>query len=316
MGLPIANSGPNYSNRTVSSTAPGSRFIPELWSSKLNVKFYDATVLAAISNTDYEGEISNYGDKVHIRETPDITIYDYEKGKDLTYDAPESTSLELVIDKGKHFNFGIDDVDAKQSDLKLMDDWAKDASEQMKIAVDRDVLADIYGSVAATNTGATAGKISGNINLGAAGSPLAITKDNILDYIVDCGTVLDETNTPEEGRFLVLPAWACGMIKKSDLKDASIAGDGTSILRNGRLGMIDRFTIYNSNLLAYTDETGQNAFHMIGGHKSGLTFASQMTKMETLRHPSRFGDLMRGLNVYGYEVVKDEQLVHLYGRRG
>jgi hypothetical protein len=315
MGIAIAN-GPNYSNRTVSSKAAGSRFIPELWSSKLNVKFYDATVLSAISNTDYEGEISNFGDKVHIRTTPDIAIYDYEKGKDLTYDTPESTSIELVIDKGKHFNFTLDDVDAKQSDLKLMDDWSNDASEQMKIAVDRDVLGDIYGSVAAENTGATAGKISGNINLGAAGAPLSVTKDNILDYIVDCGTVLDEQNVPEDGRFLVMPAWACAMVKKSDLKDASIAGDGTSIMRNGRLGMIDRFTIYNSNLLAYTDEAGSNAFHMLAGHKSALTFASQMTKMETLRHPNRFGDLMRGLNVYGYEVVKGESLCHLYGKRG
>lgn len=54
MGFPI-NSGPNYNNRTTSSIAPGSRFIPEIWSSKLVTKFYDSTVLAAISNTDYEG---------------------------------------------------------------------------------------------------------------------------------------------------------------------------------------------------------------------------------------------------------------------
>lgn len=314
MSLPIAN-GVNYANRTVSTQPANSRFIPELWSSKLLTKFYDSTVLSAISNTDYEGEITAYGDKVIIRTVPDIQIYDYEKGKDLTYDTPESTSTELVIDKGKHFNFTCDDVDKHQSDLSLMDDWSNDASEQMKIAIDTDVLGDIYGSVNAANTGATAGKISQNINLGAAGSPLSITKDNILDYIVDCGTVLDEQNVPED-RFLVLPAWACGLIKKSDLKDASIAGDGTSILRNGRLGVIDRFTIYRSNLLSYTDETGQNAFHMIGGHKSGLTFASQMTKMETLRNPSRFGDLMRGLNVFGYNVVKDESLVHLYGIKG
>ncbi|WP_328186908.1 phage major capsid protein [Marinobacter sp. OP 3.4] len=247
---------------------------------------------------------------------PTIQVYDYEKGKDLTYDTPESTSTELVIDQGKHFNFTCDDVDKHQSDLNLMDMWSNDASEQIKIAIDRDVLGDIYGSVAAENTGATAGKISGNINLGAAAAPVSITKDNILDYIVDCGTVLDEQNVPEEGRFIILPAWACGLVKKSDLKDASLAGDGTSILRNGRMGMIDRFTVYKSNLLATTDETGTDAFHMLAGHKSGLTFASQMTKMETLRNPNRFGDLMRGLNVYGYEVIKPESLVHLYGVKG
>lgn len=315
MPIAIAN-GPNYSNSTVSTIAPGSRFIPELWSSKLNVKFYESTVLSAISNTDYEGEISEYGDKVHIRTVASITIYDYEKGKDLTYDDPDSDSISLTIDKGKHFNFKCDDVDAHQSDLKLMNDWSNDASEQMKIAIDRDVLGDIYGSVHASNTGIAAGKISGDINLGAAGAPLTMTKANILDYIVDCGTVLDEQDVPESGRFLLLPAWACGMIKKSDLKDASLSGDNESIMRNGRMGMIDRFTLYSSNLLAYTDETGSNAFHMMAGHKSGLTFASQMTKMETLRNPNRFGDLTRGLNIFGYEVVKPESLVHLYGLKG
>jgi hypothetical protein len=106
------------------------------------------------------------------------------------------------------------------------------------------------------------------------------------------------------------------LVKKSELKDASISGDGASMLRNGRMGMVDRFTLYRSNLLAYTAESGNNAFHMLAGHRSGLTFAAQMTKMETLRNPTRFGDLTRGLKVYGYSVIKPEALVHLYGRKG
>ena len=52
-------------------------FIPEIWSSKLVEKFYDATVLAAIANTDYEGEIQKYGDTINIRQRPDVTINDY-----------------------------------------------------------------------------------------------------------------------------------------------------------------------------------------------------------------------------------------------
>lgn len=315
MGVPIAN-GPNYSNRTVSGNPADSRFIPEVWSAKLVEKFYEATVLAAISNTDYEGEISAHGDKVLIRTVPDITIYDYEKGKDLTYDTPESTSSELLIDKGKYFNFTADDVDKYQSDLALLDEWSTDASEQMKIAIDRDVLGSIYADAATENQGATAGKISGDIDLGAAGAPVSLTKDNIIDYIVDLGTVLDEQEVPEEGRFLLLPSWTNGMVKKSDLKDASLAGDDTSIARNGRLGMIDRFTVYRSNLMATSTEGANTAHHIMAGHKSGLTFASQMTEMETLRNPKRFGDLVRGLNVFGYEVIKPESLAHLYAIKG
>lgn len=315
MAIPIAN-GPNYANRPVSGQDPSSRFIPELWSPKLQVKFYEATVLAAISNTDYEGEISQYGDKVHIRTVPDIQIYDYQKGKDLDYDEPESESVELVIDKGKHFNFTCDDVDKYQSDLELMDEWSNDASEQMKIAIDRDVLGTIYADAHPANQGPTAGKISEAFDLGEAGAPVSLTKENIIDYIVNLGTVLDEQDVPEEGRWLVLPSWTNGMIKQSDLRDASLAGDSTSISRNGRVGMIDRFTLYRSNLVDYSDEGGTKAHHIMAGHTSALTFASQMTKMESMRNPKRFGDLMRGLNVYGYEVIKPEALAHLYATKG
>jgi hypothetical protein len=94
------------------------------------------------------------------------------------------------------------------------------------------------------------------------------------------------------------------MIKKSDLRDASLSGDGTSILRNGRIGMIDRFTIYMSHNLSVTS----GKYSIIAGHKMGMTFASQMTNMETIRSESTFGNIIRGLQVYGYKVVKPEAL--------
>ena len=131
-------------------------------------------------------------------------------------------------------------------------------------------------------------------------------KTNVLDYIVNLGSVLDEQNVPETDRWVVLPVWACGFVKQSDLKDASLAGDSTSIMRNGRLGMIDRFMIYRSNLL---DVSGSNT-NIVAGHKSGLTFASQMLNSETLRAESTFGTLVRGLQVYGYSVIKPEAIVH------
>ena len=315
MTMGIAN-GPNYSNRQIGSQAPGSRFIPEVWSTKLVTKLYEATVLGDIANTDYEGEISAYGDKVYIRTVPDITISDYNKGQDLTYETPESDSVELRIDRGKFFAFGVDSVDKFQSDLDLLNDWSRDASEQMKLAIDRDVLGSIYGDADAANQGAAAGKLSGDINLGATGAPVGLTADNVIDYIVDLGTVLDEQNVPEEGRWLVLPSWMNGLIKKSDIKDASMMGDGTSALRNGRIGMIDRFTCYRSNLVAQSTETGGSssvkASHIVAGHKMALTFASQMTEMDTMKNPKRFGELVRGLNVFGFEVIKPEALATLY----
>jgi hypothetical protein len=300
MSFPVAGGRPNYSGN----------FIPEIWSGKLIENFYDATVLAAISNTDYEGEIRSMGDTVNIRTTPEITIRDYVKGQTLTVENPDKPKLQLVIDKGEYFACVEDDVDKVQSDINMMDTWSKDASERMKIKIDQRVLTDLLPDIAATNKGATAGEQSASFNLGTSGAPLSVTKDgaggttSVVDLIVDMGTVLDEANAPEGDRYLVIPAKMAGLIKKSELKDASLTGDGTSVVRNGRLGMIDRFTIYVSHNL-YVDS---GKYSLIAGHKMGFTFASQMTEMESLRAESTFGNIIRGLQVYGYKVVKPEAI--------
>lgn len=285
------------------SPAYSGTFIPEIWSGKLVEKFYDATVLAAIANTDYEGEIKNMGDKVIIRTKPPITIRDYEANQPLVVERPSSNIVELLIDKGSYFNTILDDVMEVQSDLNQLSMWADDASEQMKIVIDTKVLATLPAGAAAANKGGTAGRLSQDIDLGTSAAPVELSKDNALDCIVDLGTVLDEQNIPETGRWVIIPPWVAGMIKKSDLRDASLTGDGTSVLRNGRLGMIDRFTIYNSNLLPTVTDGGVTSVSILAGHQHGLTFAAQLSKMETLRSESTFGTLMRGLQIYGHKVL-------------
>lgn len=305
MAFPVAAGGANYSGN----------FIPEIWSSKLVENFYDASVLTAISNTDYEGEIKAHGDKVQIRLTPEVTVRPYQKGMNLTVERPDKPKITLEIDQGEYFACIEDDVDKVQADINLMDEWSKDASEKMKLAIDAKVLTNILPDISTFNMGATAGRISQSINLGSAGAPVQVTKTNVLDLLVDAGTVLDEANAPESGRFLIIPAWMAGLIKKSDLKDASLTGDSSSVLRNGRLGMIDRFTLYTSHNLNSVVDSTYRCFSVIGGHKMGLTFASQMTEMESLRAESTFGNIIRGLQVYGYRVVKGEALTKLYVRQ-
>lgn len=305
MAFPVAAGGANYSGN----------FIPEIWSSKLVENFYDASVLTAISNTDYEGEIKAHGDKVQIRLTPEVTVRPYQKGMNLTVERPDKPKITLEIDQGEYFACIEDDVDKVQADINLMDEWSKDASEKMKLAIDAKVLTNILPDISTFNMGATAGRISQSINLGSTGAPVQVTKTNVLDLLVDAGTVLDEANAPESGRFLIIPAWMAGLIKKSDLKDASLTGDSSSVLRNGRLGMIDRFTLYTSHNLNSVVDSTYRCFSVIGGHKMGLTFASQMTEMESLRAESTFGTIIRGLQVYGYRVVKGEALTKLYVRQ-
>jgi len=299
MAYPIDAGTPEYNSYS-------GVFIPSIWSGKLIEKFYDATVLAAIANSDYEGEIKNQGDTVKIRTKPTITINDYDAGQTLTVERPTSSIVELQIDKGKYFNTILDDVMETQADLNLLSMWADDASEQMKIAIDTDVLSNIAIDIAADNTGATAGRISGDVDLGTAGTPVQLVSKfpvlpqvEVIDIITRLGQVLDEQNIPETGRWMVIPSWMCAMIKRSELRDASLTGDGVTMLRNGRLGMIDRFTVYMSNLLPVTALVTE----IFAGHSHGLTFASQLTKVETLRGESTFGTYLRGLQVYGYKVT-------------
>jgi hypothetical protein len=280
--------------------------IPTLWAKKFLERFYDATVLAQISQTDYEGEIKSMGDKVTISQIPDITITNYAMGDTLAVQRPTQTTLDLLIDQGKYWQFVLDDVADAQAFTNMMSPWAENASERMKIVVDTDVLAYLVGkATAVTNRGATAGRISANVNLGIAATPVVLTKTNVIDYIVDLGQVLDEANCPETGRKLTIPAWMAALIKKSDLKDASVTGDSVSIARNGRIGTVDRFELYVSNLLPVT---GANTYVFAGSPKA-LTFASQLSKTETLRAETTFGTLMRGLMVYGRKVVQPGLIV-------
>ena len=291
-------------------------FIPEIWSGKLITKFYAATVFAAIANTDYEGEITAYGDKVIIRTIPDISINDYSIGQNLSYERPVSTNVELLIDKGKYYAVHINDVEKKQADIDFVNKWSEDASEQLKINIDTAILADIYPDGNAYNEGTTAGKISGNINLGAASgdgsSAVGIGSTSIVTKIIQAGQCLTEQNVPESNRWFVLPAWACTMIKLSELAESSYSGDGVSMKRNGRIGRIDHFELYSSNNIAGITETSVTSFPAIFGHKSALTFASQLVQNETIPNPNDFGQLMRGLQVYGYKVIKPESMGCLY----
>jgi len=286
-------------------------FIPEIWTGKLLEKFYDSTVLNAIANTDYTGEIKNQGDTVKIRIRPDIEIITYEADMAIAVERPSVAGIDLEINQGRYFAAILDDVMDIQSDINLMSTWSEEASERMKINIDSYVLGTLAAGISTDNKGATAGRLSNNIALGVTGTRLDVVARNpgageveVIDLILRLAQVLDEQNIPETGRWLVVPSWFAAMVKRSELRDASLTGDGTTMLRNGRLGMIDRFTLYSSNLAP----SGE----ILAGHSHGLTFASQLTKMETIRSEATFGNILRGLQVFGSKVVDGKSLAVAY----
>jgi len=299
------------------------KFIPAIWSAKLNEKFYAASVFGEIANTNWEGEINAYGDKVYINTAPTLAINNYSAGAALTYEVPIPNMQEMLIDKGKYFAFQINDVLGFQSKIGLMDMFAADAGEQMRISIDSTVIYNTLFNCAAANKGATAGAKSASYDLGTDLAPVALSATTVLGHVLNLASVLDEQNVPETDRYLVIDPLTRSLLFQSDLAKAYATGDSSSPVRNGRIGMIDRFTVYVSNQLPraaagtatpwVSGDGSENSITstgtdlkrraIIAGHKSAITFASQITKMETVRNTADFGDYIRSLNVYGYKTV-------------
>lgn len=311
--MSIATTGSFTTNPTYSGT-----FIPTIWSGKLNAKFYATTVYGEIANTNYEGDIKNMGDKVVINNIPSISINDYTIGSNLSYEVPAPNKVELTIDKAKYFGVNVSDVLEYQSQPKLMDMFTNDASKQMSIAIDRDLLLNSYNDGSAANKGSGAGVRSGSFNLGTDTAPVTLTSSNVINTITAMASVLDEQNVPDSDRWLVISPYVRNVLMSSPLAQAYVTGDPQSILRNGKIGTIDRFTIYVSNLLP-SAAAGKDFFGadqagaakrqaILAGHKTAITFASQIAKVESLQNPNDFGTLVRGLNVYGYNTIKPESL--------
>jgi hypothetical protein len=305
-------------------------FIPTLWSGKLLAKFYQNTILSEITNTDYEGELKNQGDTVRIRLAPSISIQDYTAGQSLNYEVPEPIFQDMQVNKGKYFGVQVNDVLAYQSDMDLMNMFTEDAAKQLKISIENEVFfnAFVTEGPAAANEGANAGAISGSYDLGTDTAPIdQSTAENVLNAILRMASVLDEQNVPEDGRFLIISPYDRHLLMQSNIAQAYFTGDNASTIRTGKIGQLDRFSVYVSNLLpkgeagkalvSGLDATSGGATladakarrTMIAGTTHATSFAMTVDKTEPLRNQTDFGDIVRGLAVYGRKVVKPEALV-------
>jgi hypothetical protein len=305
-------------------------FIPTLWSGKLLAKFYSNTILSEVTNTDYEGELKSQGDTIRIRLAPSISIQDYTAGQSLNYEVPEPIYQDMQVNKGKYFGVQVNDVLAYQADMDLMNMFTEDAAKQLKISIENEVFFNSFVTEgpATANEGATAGAISASYDLGTDVAPIdQSTAENVLNAILRMSSVLDEQNVPEDGRFLIITPYDRHLLMQSSIAQAYFTGDNASVVRTGKIGMLDRFSVYVSNLLPKgeagkalvsgldatsggADLTNAKARRtMIAGTNHAISFAMTVDKTEPLRNQTDFGDIVRGLAVYGRKVVKPEALV-------
>lgn len=255
--------------------------------------YYEQALASEICNHNYEGEIKDKGDKVIIRRDPEVEIRQYYKGLKLESQTVEDEGLEFVIQRGVYFNFPVDDIDRRQSDVPWIQKVTDNASIKIKNHIDRQLFSDVYADVASGN------QVWSNISMDA---------DDALDLMVDIGVAMDDNFVPDDGsRWVLVPNWLKGLIKKNpNFLDASKMGDGKSMLRTGFIGTIDRTKVYGTTNL-YQASTYD---YILAGHPDAITYATQITKTEKLRNPSTFGDIIRGLQVYDWQVVQPSLLFY------
>jgi len=281
-------------------------FIPHIWTAKFLTRLRKALVFANVVNNDYEGEISGAGDSVTIAEIGPVTINDYTRNSDITWQTLDDAAKVLVIDQAKYYAFDVDDVDAAQAKPSVMDAAMDEAAYSMADTVDQHI-AGLYGGAGITN--------STNLGINTAAGDVAISAGNVVTYISNAARYADESNCPVNDRFLIVPPWF-----NQDMVQAEIGVGLTDVpkakseegAQRGYIGHFYGFDIYVSNNVSNDGTTWRIMF----GHRSAISFAGQVTKKEAVRREDRFGDGIKGLYVYGSKVVRPAALGTLYAAEG
>ena len=303
----------NFGNSVSGQT--NSFFLPKVYSKQVLNFFRKASVVEAITNTDYAGEIAAYGDSVRIIKEPTITVYQYERGADVTKTALTDQEVTLIVDVANAFKFIVDDIETNMSHVNFRDVATSSAAYALRDAFDAGVLASMFAGVSASAPdhiiGADAAVGTAGVNETTASIDLIDVADP-LDVMARMARLLDDQSIPEEGRWFVASPAFYEALSQSSSKLLSVdynAGQGS--IRNGLVssGKLRGFNMYKSNNIAATaTATGK----CLAGHMSSTATAQTITSTEVIRDPSSFGDIVRGLHVYGAKVLRPEALVSAF----
>ena len=278
-------------------------FIPELWSARLLYALENSHVATNLVNRNYQGQITNAGDTVHINSIGAITVSDYTKNTDMS--APETlatTDQTLVINQAKSFNFQVDDVDKVQAAGDLIDTAMGRAAYALADVSDAFLLKTIANGVASAN------------KIGAKATLTALTASNVYENIVKMRTLLDKANVPTTGRTIVVPPEVYALLLLDDRFAKSGSDSGQNALLNGMVGRVAGFDVFMSNnCVSGTDGgSGSTAYFVITAQvASATTYAEQIIKTEGYRMESRFADGVKGLHVYGAKVTDGNQIAKI-----
>ena len=310
---------------------PSGNFAPEIFSQKVLKFFRRASVAEDITNTDYTGEIENFGDTVKIMKEPTLTVTPYQRGSVINPQDLADDQITLVVDKANAFAFKIDDIEERHSHINFEALATSSGAYSLKRKFDANILqalSDGAGIGASAVSGTTLTTTAAAGDIGTANAPINVeTDDNGINMMLAMARLLDDQSVPEENRWFVAPpifyqkAFQAG----NKIAEVNITGDGTSPLRNGLaiVGTLAGFRCYKSTALNSTGGTDQVTLVdgsatlatdasenvVLAGHISAMATASHIAKTEVVRSTESFSDVIRGLHVFGRKVLRQEAVV-------
>ena len=314
-------------------------WIPEIFSKNVLMKFRRESVVEGITNSDYFGEISAFGDTVKFINEPTIEIQDYSRGKTLTSSTFQDSEIVLTLDQAHAFQFEVDDIEVKLAHVNWEALATSSATYQMKMAYDKNVLNYFEDTMAvdflANKTVADPrhgqfvrrGQATQTTNIAADTTTAAIITElkldgyrlnndidnptagdiHPLDLISKFALYLDLQDIPEEGRYLVVGPQFVEKLTAADSQLLQVDGirGGDASAKNGLVAQDVRgFKVYKTNSAA--------AGLLLGGHMSAVATDNAIIKTEKQRSTTSFADVVRGLHVFGRSVVRKECLVAAY----
>ena len=324
-------------------------FSPIMYSKQAQIALRKASVISAITNNSYFGEIANQGDVVRIQKEPDVTVNALERKTAITVQDLDDSDFQLTIDKANYFAFKMDDIEDQFSHVDFVSMAADRAAYKMADSIDVDVLAYMTGTAASgqystavsgTAQHPTSGELNGeflkvnqldmsdmtNITTSASSSttgdsiPLAprlpgatskgTTTASPLQLIARMARQLDTGNVDARGRYLVVDPIFMEMLKDEDSRLLN-ADFGGAGLQNGLVaGNIHGFRVHVSNNLP-TDGTGPGTSGTTAQDDNfGIILAGQEEAVATAEQINKVENY-RDPDSFA-DIVRG---MHLYGRK-
>ena len=259
-------------------------FVPEIWGGKLNAGLEKNCVMLQCVNRNWEGDIASQGDTVKIITPGDVTISSLDSSVSYSEIAP--TSASLVIDQKKVFAFKINDVALAQANTDIMEGYLNKAKQAIEVEQDVYLLGK-HVDVASGNT------------LGGT-TAISLTASNIYSQFVQLAQILKNSSEITDGKkpwVVINPDIEALLLQSSQFTSSYQIADET--LRNGSIGRIAGMDVLVTPNLTATD----SKINVLAGTNDAITYASQLAKIEVLRDPDSFSDLVRGLYLYGAKTV-------------